>query len=71
MTKEERQKILASVGTNIWIKVTVTSIKRDPKCDQNADWQEKLKFFEKVRITGKELCEENEWNNAKTMYARC
>jgi hypothetical protein len=33
---EEKQKILASVGQVIWIKVTITQIKRDPKCDQHA-----------------------------------
>ncbi len=49
----------------------VTNIKRDPKCDQNASWSEKLKFYERVRITGKELSEENEWSNAKILYSRC
>jgi hypothetical protein len=59
------------VGPDIYIKVTITNIKRDPKCDTQAPWEEKIQFFERVRITGKELCEENEWSNAKNLYARC
>ena len=34
-------------------------------------WSEKLKFYERVRVTGKELCDENEWSNAKNLYSRC
>jgi len=33
--------------------------------------EEKLLFFEKVRTTGKELCEDKEWSNAKNLYSRC
>ena len=68
---EERQSILDSTGSQIYIKVTLTNIKRDPKCNQNATWSEKISFFEKVRVTGKELCELEEWSNAKSLYARC
>jgi len=47
------------------------NIKRNPKCETTAPWDEKVRFFERVRITGKELCGENEWSNAKNLYARC
>lgn len=63
--------IKSQIGPYIYIKVTLESIRRDPKCDVNAPWAKKLKFFEKVRVTGKELCDENEWNNAKSLYTRC
>ena len=70
-TPEEKEQIRQSVGPDIYIKVTITNIKRDPKCDTQAPWEEKIQFFERVRITGKELCDESEWSNAKNLYARC
>lgn len=68
---EEKAQILADVGPDIYIKMTVTNIKRDPKCGQHASWPEKLKFYERVRLTGRELSEQQEWSNAKSLYARC
>jgi hypothetical protein len=68
---EEKAKIRASVGTDIYIKLTLFNINRDPKCGQHAPWDERLSFFEKVRMTGRELCSENEWSNAQKLYARC
>ena len=56
---------------DIYIRVHITNIKRDPKCDTKASLDEKLRFFERVRITGKELSEEGEWSNAKNLYSRC
>lgn len=70
-TDEEKAQIFKDVGTQIWIKVTMTNIKRDPKCQQHAPWDDKVKYYEKVRLTGKELCEQQEWSNAKNLYARC
>ncbi len=68
---EEKEQIRSSVGTDIYIKVTITNVGRNPKCDTQASWEEKNVFFDRVRSTGKELCEEGEWSNAKTLYARC
>lgn len=68
---EEKEQIRASVGPNIYIKVTITNVNRNPKCETKANWEEKNAFFDRVRSTGKELCEEGEWSNAKTLYARC
>ena len=59
------------MGPDIYIKVTLTNIGRNPKCDQKENWEQKLTFFNRVRSTGKELCEEEEWSNAKTLYSRC
>lgn len=64
--------MIAAVGSDIYIRVQITKIKRDPKCDNTASWEEKLIFFDKVRSVGKELCmEEDEYSNAKTLYSRC
>ena len=70
-TVEEKDQIRKSVGTDIYIRVQITNIKRDPKCENTAGLEEKINFFERVRITGKELCEEGEWSNAKNLYSRC
>jgi hypothetical protein len=62
----------AAVGDTIYIKVTVLSIKRDPKCLQSATWEEKNTYFEAVRDICKELIsEEKEYSNAKQLYSRC
>jgi hypothetical protein len=62
----------AAVGPTIYIKVTLLSIKRDPKCAQTASWEEKVKYFEAVREISKELIsEEKEYSNAKQLYSRC
>ena len=53
---EEKEKIRQTVNKEIWIRVYISNIKRDPKCDTQATLEEKLTFFERVRITGKELC---------------
>lgn len=50
--------MMAAVGSDIYIRVQITKIKRDPKCDNTATWDQKLIFFDKVRSVGKELCEE-------------
>jgi hypothetical protein len=63
--------MIQTVGPDIYIRIQITKIKRDPKCDNTASWEEKLVFFDKVRAVGKELCEELEFSNAKTLYSRC
>jgi hypothetical protein len=63
--------MLKAVGPDVYIRTAITKIKRDPKCDNQASWEEKLIFFEKIRAVGKELCEEKEYSNAKTLYSRC
>jgi len=71
-TQEEKDAMTAAVGPTIYIKVTLLSIKRDPKCEQTASWEKKVKYFEAVREISKELIsEEKEYSNAKQLYSRC
>ena len=70
-TQEERDAMRLKVGQDIYIRVQVTNIKRDPMCDAKATWDEKITFFNKVREVGKELCAEAEYSNAKNLYSRC
>ena len=44
-----------SVGPTIWIRVHITNIKRNPKCETQAPLDEKLVFYEKVRESSREL----------------
>jgi len=60
-----------AVGPDIYVRVHITNIKRDPKCGTQEPLDKKLTFFEKVRQTGKELVAEEEFSNAKTLYSRC
>lgn len=57
-TQAEKDHMMAAVGSDIYIRVQITKVKRDPKCDNTATWDQKLIFFDKVRSVGKELCEE-------------
>jgi hypothetical protein len=57
-TQAEKDHMMAAVGSDIYIRVQITKVKRDPKCDNTATWEQKLIFFDKVRSVGKELCEE-------------
>lgn len=70
-TEAERERMRTTVGPDIFIKVTVTNIKRDPMCDARAPWEEKFAFYLKVREVGRELCAEGEHSNAKNLYSRC
>jgi len=61
----------SAVGPDIYIRCHITNVKRDPKCDNTASWEEKIVFFDKVRAVGKELCEQKEHSNANNLYLRC
>lgn len=69
--EDERAEMEAKIGKDIYIKVTITNIKRDPKITMQAPFQDKLVYFEKIREIGKELIVEGEFSNARTLYARC
>lgn len=61
-----------SVGPTIWIRVEITNIKRNPKCDTQAPLDEKLVFFEKVKEASRELISLfQEYSNAERLYQRC
>ena len=70
-TQEEKDHMTNTVGPDIYVRCEITSIKRDPKCDMQAPLDQKLVFFEKVRKIGKDLVNEEEYSNAKTLYSRC
>ena len=48
----------------------MTNIKRDPKCNNTASFEEKLKFFDKIRPLCKDLIADDEVSNARAIYAR-
>lgn len=61
-----------SVGPTIWIKVSITNIKRNPKCDTQAPLDQKLVFYDKVRDQSRELIGLfQEYSNAERLYSRC
>jgi hypothetical protein len=41
----EREQIRNSIGPDIYMKISVTNIKRDLMCDGKATWQEKIAFY--------------------------
>jgi hypothetical protein len=53
----------ADIGTNIWIKVFIESIKRNPPLKQNQSYEEKLGYYETCRVICKELFQEEEYKN--------
>ena len=69
-TEKERQLIKEQAGPDIWIKVTITKIRRDPRCDTQAPIEEKMIFWDKIRFVGKELVQDEEYSNAKNLYTR-
>ena len=61
-----------SVGPTIWIRVNLTNIKRNPKCDTQAPLDQKLVFYDKVRDMSRELISLfKEYSNAERLYSRC
>ena len=53
------------------MKIEICNIKRDLKCDINAPFDTKLAFYEKVRVTNRELVAYAEYSNAADLYSRC
>ena len=45
----EAAKAAKSIGNEIFIKIEITNIKRDPKCDVSATFDQKLVYFDKIR----------------------
>ena len=70
-TVAEKEHMQKTVGPDIYIRVTITNIKRDPKCDTGTPLDEKLVFYEKIRGICRDLVAEGEYSNAKKLYARC
>ena len=66
----ETAKKAGPIGNDIWIQISMTNIRRDPKCSNTAPFEVKLAFFEKIRVICKDLIAENEHSNARAIYAR-
>ena len=45
----EAAKAAKPIGNEIFIKIEITNIKRDPKCDVSATFDQKLVYFDKIR----------------------
>ena len=54
----------AEIGKNIWIKLSIDSIKRNPLYKDKETYTGKCQYFETCRIICKELMEEEEYANA-------
>ena len=67
----EALKAAKPIGKDIYIKIEVTNIKRDPKCCVSATFDQKLAYFDKIRQLGKELIADDEISNARMLYSRC
>ena len=61
----------AVIGKNIWIKLSIDSIKRSPLYKDKDTYSGKCLYYETCRIICKELVEEQEFANAQTLYSRC
>ena len=59
------------IGCEIYIKVEITNIKRDPKCEVSDTFDTKLAYFDKIRQLCKDLIAEDEISNARMLYSRC
>jgi len=71
-TEEDRERMRTSVGPTIFIRVNLTNIKRNPKCDTQAPLDKKLIFYNQVREIGRELIGQfEEYSNAERLYSRC
>ena len=71
-TKEDRERMKNAVGPTIFIRINITNIKRNPKCDTQAPLDQKLVFYDKVREISRELIGLfQEYVNAERLYSRC
>ena len=61
----------ADIGRNIWMKIQIETIKRNPVFKQNLPFEGKVAYYETCRVICKELIEEEEYKNAQDLYARC
>ena len=61
----------AEIGTDIWMKIYIETIKRNPPYKQNLPFEGKVEYYETCRVICKELVQEEEYKNAQDLYARC
>lgn len=58
------------IGDDIYIKFTISKIKRNPICTDPKTFTGIMNYLEKVREVGKELMNEGEYINAQDLYKR-
>jgi hypothetical protein len=70
-TQEEKDKIKAAIGSTVYMKLMIDSIKREPTIPkQNSSFVDKIAFSEKVREIAKEQIDDQDYSNAKQLYSR-
>lgn len=67
LPEEEKAKI----GDDIYVKYTLVNIKRNPVCKDNSTFEGRMEFFDEVIEDCKELVQDQEYSNAKDLFARC
>mmetsp|Transcript_21241 Transcript_21241/g.26167 ORF Transcript_21241/g.26167 Transcript_21241/m.26167 type:complete len:181 (+) Transcript_21241:44-586(+) len=71
-TPEDRERMKNAVGPTVYIRVNITNIKRNPKCDTQAPLDQKIIFYNSVREISRELIGLfKEYVNAERLYSRC
>lgn len=53
-TEDQRKKLKSEIGTDVYIKLTVSNIKREADFSDDSTFEGRLKIFERV----KEVCKE-------------
>jgi len=55
----------AVIGPDIWIKLGIDSIKRQPPYKDDSTYAGKLQYYETIREIARELVAEGEYSNAQ------
>ena len=66
-SQEDKDKI----GEDIYIRMSINNIKRNPVNSNPATYEGRLSYFKRIREICKDLIEEGEHTNASTLYSRC
>eukprot|EP00352_Strombidinopsis_acuminata_P001105 CAMPEP_0176346446 /NCGR_PEP_ID=MMETSP0126-20121128/6245_1 /TAXON_ID=141414 ORGANISM="Strombidinopsis acuminatum, Strain SPMC142" /NCGR_SAMPLE_ID=MMETSP0126 /ASSEMBLY_ACC=CAM_ASM_000229 /LENGTH=174 /DNA_ID=CAMNT_0017693989 /DNA_START=514 /DNA_END=1038 /DNA_ORIENTATION=+ len=69
-TEDQRKKLKSEIGTDVYIKLTVSNIKREADFSDDKTFEARLKIFERVKLVCKEQIQEKEFSNAAKLYGR-
>lgn len=61
----------AKIGDDIYVKYSLVNIKRNLICKDNSTFEARMAYFEDILETCKELVHDQEYSNAKDLFARC
>lgn len=53
-TEEQRKKLKEEIGTDVYIKLTVSNIKREADFSDDKTFEGRLRIFERVKVVCKE-----------------